>query len=736
MDYNNNWHSNNNFDESQEFQENNNRADFPIYLNKFTKILILILIFILIIYKKSKNTNIQNPEYNPNNTRNKKTQEIINEKEIIKAKESFKNYIYKDNIEKSKNLRYNLFIPEFISKNEKIPLILFINDAKPIGKEFQYFLESLGSCIWATETWQQKHKCFVLVPCYNEIIIDDTNGYVKSDYIEITVRLIAFIKTKFYNIDENKVYITGEGIGGMATIYMISNYPYIFSAGLIVGGQLILNELPGLVNSTFTYISLIKDKKSFNGQNEIKNFLNSNKIGINFGSINNINLKENPELINICIYNMYNLGYRHNFITFKNDNGDYNYGFLFTSIREWLFSQKMKNYEEYYKTNNGRLVQTKYCEQADEKNICKKCINGYYLSKDRKSCTLEKNCEKGNWRLGLCTECIDNFYFDIKRKKCISNLEKNEFKYCKEVNEGICTLCEKYYYLDMFNKCSSSDNCEESQNAVCIKCNPGYYLGLDNFCTNVEKCIFSRNGECIECEDKFYYDRINKQCKKWDTKYLKNCKYNQLFYEKKCAACKDNYYLNRKEKICKSNTKNNKFYKCQISNDNGDACDFCIKDYFIGRIDKKCSLIEGCLQSKNENECLICDKDFCLDNKGKCIYNYDITEIDKKYIFRCNALNLNGNRCSKCENDELEINDNGLCYDNIHCWKFEKGYCIECQKKNFKGYNSYCLNKDFGCIDSFINNCLRCDDILHLNECTQCERGYILDEEGNCIQEK
>ena len=58
--------------------------------------------------------------------------------------------------------------------------------------------------------------------------------------------------------------------------------------------------------------------------------------------------------------------------------------------------------------------------------------------------------------------------------------------------------------------------------------------------------------------------------------------------------------------------------------DNGDACSTCVKDYFIGRIDKKCSLIQGCLKSKNENYCLICDTDFCLDNKGKCVYNYDI----------------------------------------------------------------------------------------------------------------
>jgi len=200
------------------------------------------------------------------------------------------------------------------------------------------------------------------------------------------------VKTKYANIDGDRIYISGQGIGGMATMYLISNYPYIFAAGLIVGGNWKIDELKGLVNSTFTYIALINDKKSLNGQREIKNFLNSNDIRINYGSINNIILEENSDLINIYIYNMYNLGYRHNFITFStNDNtyydDAYNYGFGFKSVREWLFSQKMKNYDDYYKTKDGRLVRTKFCAKADKDNICKQCISGYYLSKDRKSCT-------------------------------------------------------------------------------------------------------------------------------------------------------------------------------------------------------------------------------------------------------------------------------------------------------------------------------------------------------------
>ena len=260
------------------------------------------------------------------------------------------------------------------------------------------------------------------------------------------------------------------------------------------------------------------------------------------------------------------------------------------------------------------------------------------------------------------------------------------------------------------------------------------FLGLDHKCTNVENCIYSSGGECKECLDGFYYDKINKTCTKWKNNFLKNCKSNSAFDHKICEACKDNYYLNRKKNLCLPNTEKNKFYKCQVSNDNGEECAFCVKDYFIGRLDKKCSLIQGCLKSLDEGVCLKCDKDFCLDNNGYCVDNYEIKEIDKKYIYRCSELNKNGDECLKCEKKELEINNDGLCYDKIHCEKFEKGICIKCQKENPDGYYSYCLNKEFGCIDSFHKNCLRCDNILNLDECTQCDIGYELDKEGNCVK--
>lgn len=735
------WRSTNYY-ESRESQENSNQEQNYLKSSKIIKIIFLLIIFILLFFKQPGNKTNYNQE-NKNNSRDlvkkgNEKQEIIPENQLIKAKEYFEQYNYIDSIGPTKNIIYNIYKPPFISEKEKIPLIIYLNDERAIGKESSQFLESMGGLIWATDMMQTKHKSFVLIPCYNEILIDNLNDNIKSNYLDITIRLISFLKTKYQNIDENKIYLTGQSMGGTATLYLLSNYPYIFSAGLIVGGKnLNLNELKSLFNCSFVLISLIEDEISYNCQKGLMDYLYREKK-INYGAVSSINLKDDSELNNMYIQNMFNLGYRHNFINFQKTEGynnyinTYNYGYEFTAVREWLFKQQIKIYDKYYKTKNGRLVLTKNCIEADNNNICTKCSDGYFLSKDRNGCTSEKNCEKGG--ADFCAECISGFFLDLKTKKCISYNEKNEFNFCKEVNENICTQCQKYYFLDMEHKCTITDNCEKSEDSKCIRCYKGYFLGKDNKCTNIENCIYSNHGECTECIEGFYYDKISHECKFWNNnKNLKNCKSTYLDDSTKCSACKDNYYLNRKEKLCKSNLKKGKFYKCQISNDRGDACSFCVKDYFLGRNDQKCSLIYGCLASKDENNCIECDTDFCLDNNNNCINNYEIIEISQKYFYRCSKLNPNGNGCEKCENDDLEINRLGLCYDSKHCEKYEKGSCIKCKKENLEGYNSYCLNKEFGCVSSFKKNCVRCDDILNLDECTQCEEGYELDKEGNCV---
>jgi hypothetical protein len=122
-----------------------------------------------------------------------------------------------------------------------------------------------------------------------------------------------------------------------------------------------------------------------------------------------------------------------------------------------------------------------------------------------------------------------------------------------------------------------------------------------------------------------------------------------------------------------------------------------------------------------------------MDNKGNCTDNYYVINEEMKFYFRCKKLNDDGTKCDMCEND-LNVTSKGICYDEVHCEVFQDEKCVKCQDDNPYGYYGYCLNEEFGCIDSFLEHCIRCDDILDMDKCTQCEDGYEINEYGYCVE--
>ena len=379
--------------------------------------------------------------------------------------------------------------------------------------------------------------------------------------------------------------------------------------------------------------------------------------------------------------------------------------------------------DEYYFDDEGICCGTNYCSVRGEYYRCKKCKSGYYLSSFGDCCTPEKNCYYGNKDLGICQACNGNYCIDFKDGRCKSNLENNEFKFCRMAN-GVCLQCEYGYYLGKDNKCSLSDYCSESNNAECLVCEDGYSLGLDNICTNVEHCIYSNNYGCTECENKYYYNKVSKDCKLAEDK-LENCKSGD---EDKCERCKDDYYLSRKDYLCHSNKEEGPFYKCAYSDSREEVCTQCIDDYYLGYWDDKCTTIEGCDRSENENKCLECNEYYALNMKdNRCYRNYEIIDESKKFYFKCKRTNAEGTKCAICM-EGFVLNDDGLCVDDEHCSYKEGGKCKSCN--NDEG--TYCLNNLFGCIQIYYDNCLECNNLLDFDVCTKCEDGYELNDYGRC----
>ena len=385
--------------------------------------------------------------------------------------------------------------------------------------------------------------------------------------------------------------------------------------------------------------------------------------------------------------------------------------------------------EEFYFDANKKCTAINYCEKSSSDTRCEKCIEGYYLTEYGSYCTPEINCHSGDKNLGICISCKENYYIDLSDGKCKSNKENNEFKYCSEADEGKCKRCVINYVLGLDNRCSLTNNCSNAENGKCIECIENYYLGKDNKCSNIEHCIYSNLYYCIECEGNYYFDGNTQKCLIGENKF-KNCKSSSR--GDFCEECKNDFYLNMTNKLCYSNEEKNNFYKCSKTDNEGKNCYSCITGYYLGE-DNKCSRIEGCKFSENEDKCIECDNDYyCLDVRtGKCEPNDEVIDEKKKFYFRCNMTNEEGNKCALCQN-KYDLDENGLCVDNFHCEeKDEEGNCKKCI--NEIGEN-LCLNKYFGCVELFWNNnCLECNNVTDFYICTKCLEGYEPDDSGYCI---
>lgn len=390
--------------------------------------------------------------------------------------------------------------------------------------------------------------------------------------------------------------------------------------------------------------------------------------------------------------------------------------------------------ENYYFNEEGICIDINFCAKEAPYIKCQKCFDGYFPTSYGDSCTTDKNCYLGDKDYGFCKQCQTEFYIDFQDGKCKSNREENDFKYCRAA-DGQCYDCVYGSYLGKDNKCSLSKYCEESDKGICIQCIDNYHLGLDNICTEIDKCIYSDYyGICTECEKNYYYNRTSKKCE-IEKENFENCKITN--YEgNSCDSCKKNFYINRTDHLCYTNTEKNDFYKCINLRENEEYCIVCEEGYFLGYIDHKCTTIDGCDISKNENKCLKCDSDyFCFDAKTeRCEYNDEIISEEKLFYFNCNQTNKDGNACEICR-DGYDLK-NGLCVDNSHCIeKNEDGNCLKCITYD-EDYFYYCLNSEFGCVEVYSDGCEICNNLLDFDNCTKCMEGFELNEKNECEEIK
>ena len=247
-------------------------------------------------------------------------------------------------------LQYQLYVPEDYDDSESYPLIQFIPDSSVVGRGTDAVLtQGWGGLIWATEEEQAKHPAFVVVPVFTETIVDDSFNH--SGQIEVAVRLIQSLMEQ-YSIDEDRVYTTGQSMGGMTSFYLNVTYPDLFAASLFVGSQWDNSILNALEDDSFFYIVSAGDPKASVGQAGLMEVFDGDGAAYSHAQWS---AQDDANTQNAAVTAMLAEGNSANFVTFTlgttlaegqaSGGGagehmtSFDYAYKLEAVRDWLFAQ-------------------------------------------------------------------------------------------------------------------------------------------------------------------------------------------------------------------------------------------------------------------------------------------------------------------------------------------------------------------------------------------------------------
>lgn len=162
----------------------------------------------------------------------------------------FKQLEFKD-AETGRTMKYNLFTPKDLDKNKKYPMVLFMADASTPGTDVARPLtQGYGALVWATAESQAKNPCYVLVPQFSGVAVNDAYEHIEE--VDIVIRLLKSIVAD-KNVDTARIYTTGQSMGGMISMYYNVAYPDIFAASIFVDCHWDTATFDSLVKHKFVY---------------------------------------------------------------------------------------------------------------------------------------------------------------------------------------------------------------------------------------------------------------------------------------------------------------------------------------------------------------------------------------------------------------------------------------------------------------------------------------------------
>ena len=159
---------------------------------------------------------------------------------------------YRDSVS-SATMDYTLFSPRHAVDGRQYPVVIFLADATTAGTDVtRPVAQGYGALVWATPRWQAENPCFVLVPQFSGVAAnDDCRVTAEAD---VASRLIDRIISD-PAVDKSRIYIAGQGSGGIVATYLATRNPERFAAVMCVDSHWPKGETAALDGQNIIFVT-------------------------------------------------------------------------------------------------------------------------------------------------------------------------------------------------------------------------------------------------------------------------------------------------------------------------------------------------------------------------------------------------------------------------------------------------------------------------------------------------
>jgi len=191
----------------------------------------------------------------------------------------------------------------------------------------------------------------VLVPSFQGPANAVNDDWQVSEEVGMAYRLLNQVVAR-YNADRQRLYTTGQSMGGMISFYLNATHPDLFAASLFVGSQWDIKVLAPLAKKSFLYVVSAGDDKAAGGMAQVGKLLDEK--GVNYGQTQfSARLPQAQQ--DAATRALLAQGKAINFIRFDKDTVapagtdspgaehmySFDHAYLLTPVRDWLFQQRL-----------------------------------------------------------------------------------------------------------------------------------------------------------------------------------------------------------------------------------------------------------------------------------------------------------------------------------------------------------------------------------------------------------